>query len=88
MKPNELTKEQRAAIRSLERAFKKCAIADLSFCGMDDCLHYATNEAIKAEDSGMGYCGCANAQQDMELMDTEVVGPINTSGSYVDSGGW
>ena len=84
----ELTKEQRSALRSLERAFKKCADANLQFCGMDDGLHYATQEACDSEQSGMGYCPCANAQQDPCLNLHEIVGTVKDYAAYQDSGAW
>lgn len=73
--------EQRKAIRSLERALKKCADAGISLMGMDSSLFaYDKTELDDAErELGCLYeaqCACGQGET------------VTDHGAYVDSGGW
>jgi predicted glycosyl hydrolase (DUF1957 family) len=86
----ENTKEEENAIKSLERAFKKCSDLKIKFSVMDNTLHYANprlyKECEKVEDSVSGgkYPTVAYAQ-DTKLGECPYV---KTHKSMESCGGW
>ena len=51
------------AINRMNRALKALKDADISICGMDSDLLYATNEACKNTTNDNDYCDVARANQ-------------------------
>lgn len=76
-----MSDEQEKAIKALERAFKLCNSKGIVFCGMDCDIHaYDEAEFTKLTDGGMSVY---DAQTKLEGGDN-----VNTSKTYMDSGGW
>ena len=71
--------DQRRVIRRLERAFKACRDEGLVFAGVDMALMVC---AVEHMDGFMDECPL-NAFKDVDGDTVEV----NTSGTYIDSGG-
>lgn len=86
-----MNKDQKKAIESVERAFKKLKKEGIEICGMNGELYYATNEAIKNSRGFSMYCDVANAvskfQMDFDNEMSEHVGKFKNA-PYEDSGGW
>ncbi len=92
----DLTQKQKAAIKGLEAAFKRCKEAGLSFCGMDADIYYASDQCLKyyadKMDSPNRHSGsyheiaqCQNlAFEDLD----DRAGRIDTHRAYKESGGW
>ena len=78
----ELTVEQERAIKSLERAFKKCKDAGIKFCGMDYSIIYATAKDAARIGSINQYGPVASAYQ------AGYGWTVNDHKTYTDSGGW
>lgn len=71
------------AIRSLERAFKKCEQAHLAICGMDTELLVWDIDDYKYRTKTDSICN----QQYLGEAGNQGI-KINTHGTYQDSGGW
>jgi len=86
----ENTKEEENAIKSLERAFKKCSGIGIKFSVMDNTLHFANKrlyqecEKIEFKQIGSKYPTVAYAQE------TEIgeCPSVNTYKSMESCGGW
>lgn len=76
-----MTNEQRAALRSLERALKKCAEAGLVLQGMDGTLLICDKQALMDNGYNEDPVAAMKATDD----ETETV---QDHGAYLDSGGW
>ena len=68
-----MSEDQEKALKSLERALKRCAKMGISLRGMDDCLY-----ASFGDDPGDAY-----SQRESGDMHE-----IKDHGTYIDSGGW
>ena len=81
--PREMTKRQRDAVRSLERAFLTASKAGLAVCAMDDNLtaYRADDLDERAADSDL-----YEAQRSLSNEGFDV--QIRTSGVFRESGGW
>lgn len=73
--------DQAKALASLERAFKKCSKAGVSFVGMDDdiCMY----DAKELEETQSRSSDLHSAQRKCGGGTT-----VNTHSCYIDSGGW
>lgn len=69
----DLTYEQLAAVKALERALKRCAAEGVALFGMDDNILALPKAALSGDDDHDLYCEHGIA--------------IDHGGSYVDSGG-
>jgi len=78
-----MNKKQELAIKRMNRALKALKDADISICGMDHNLFYATNEACEKTENDMLYCDVARAAQNAD----EDTGTFEAD-CYQDSGGW
>ena len=74
---NVLSIEQIKAIKSLERAFKKCDKLGITFAGLDDSFVWSINGADDAIKLGKEV-----------NEDTGGSGTVDTECSYLFSGGW
>ena len=91
----ELNQQQKQALRSLESAFKQCALADIQFCGMDGALYYASGQClevyanIELPGSVFGaYHAVARAQYIAHEHSEQWAGTVRDSDTYKGSGGW
>lgn len=78
-----ITKEQKRAIDSLNKALKNAHKHNIFIAGMDHSLIYATKSCIDKCTNDHDYCGVARCVQ----FDDEGSGTLY-SGNYDDSGGW
>jgi hypothetical protein len=75
-----MKEEQLNAIKRLEAAFQGCRLVGLCFIGMDDeVLAFDLNELLDA-----GW----NNEPHVAMKALGQGTPVNTYGSYKDSGGW
>lgn len=77
-----MTDQQTKAIRSLERALKKCAEAGLLLFGMDDNLLAVTREDYEAAG------GYAQSFEALGALQERGMVTVKDGGAYTDSGGW
>lgn len=78
-----MTKAQNLAISRMNRALKALKDADISICGIDHDLLWATNRACNKYENIKDYCAVANAVQAQD----EESGSLKAD-CYQDSGGW
>lgn len=78
-----MTRKQELAIKRMNRALKALEDADISICGMDHDLYYATNEACRKTTNTSDYCDVARANKHSD----EDTGAFKAD-CYQDSGGW
>jgi len=78
-----MNKKQELAIKRMNRALKALKDADISICGVDKVLLWATNKACEKHRYFDDYCSVANAVQagDYDSGDFK-------ADCYQDSGGW
>lgn len=93
MSKNKLSEAQRAAIKNLESAFKKCSRLGITFAGMDDSVIFATKQAQDATRAlRVGktddYAGVAAAYNQFAGSGDHGVGGLQLGKAYQDSGGW
>lgn len=78
-----MNRKQELAIGRMDRALKALKEADISICGMNSDIFYATNEACRKTTNTMDYCDVARANQ----MSDDDTGRFKAD-CYQDSGGW
>lgn len=90
-----MTESEQKAIEALETAFKEANKLGLSFAGMDDSIIYITRASkIKFKDTYNKKRHYYNPVSDVfreaqyEKDTAKYTGVLNTSGAYIDSGGW
>lgn len=78
--------KQEKAIKSLERAMKRCEDAGICLYGLDDNLIWIDNKAQERIDDSYGHAhnAVSNFANDAEW---DEGGSVNTHGCYIDSGG-
>jgi predicted nucleic acid-binding Zn ribbon protein len=82
-----LNKEQLKAIKSLERAFKKCEEAGIYFYGMDDDLHAISRiEVDESPQTTKEYCLKGGDRVHECLNENGII--VKTHGAYRNSGGF
>ena len=80
-----MNNEQEKALKSLERAFKRCKKTGLVFFGMDgDVIAY--DEKSYREIYNENECGYETQQKLSNSYKTSYT--VDTCGAYIDSGGW
>lgn len=85
MNDPEFIKEQLAALKALERAFKKCSDAGLLFMGMDRNLLVWDEQQLEEKREEYGDRALYESHLPMRAAGYKIV---KTHGSYEDSGGW
>jgi hypothetical protein len=81
-----LDKEQLKAIKSLERAFKKCRELKINFYGMDESLH-AISKIDANETTVIGDCWAKGGDVLHDSLNESGI-IVKTYGSYRNSGGF
>ena len=80
-----MKEEQQKVLKSLERAFKKCKEAEISFYGMDGDLFAISKDKVNIKFNEHGDCIPHDNVHD-SLSNNGII--VNTYNSYRDSGGF
>lgn len=80
-----MKEDQIKALKSLERAFRKCKEAGIAFYGMDCALYAISEDKVNTNPRKHGQC---NSQDNVHDSLNEYGYDVNTHGAYSDSGGF